>query len=115
MIGNADRELSIDLIYDRTCPNVDETRNRLRAALAETVGQRTWSEWDREGSETPETFRGYGSPTVLINGLDVDRASQNTAPPEPNCCRLYENAGGMLAGVPSVESIASLIREAGRS
>jgi mercuric ion transport protein len=114
VIEDCDRELSIDLIYDRTCPNVDETRNRLRAALAETVGQRAWSEWDREDSETPDAFRGYGSPTVLINGLDVDRGKQKAAPADPDCCRLYEDGAGHLTGVPSVESISSLIREAGR-
>jgi hypothetical protein len=113
VIENRDKELSIDLIYDRTCPNVDETRTRILAALAETVGQRTWSEWDREDSETPEAFRVYGSPTVLINGLDVDRANQKAAPADPNCCRLYENDAGHLTGVPSVQSISSLIREVG--
>ena len=112
MIEKNDNKLLIDLVYDRECPNVHETRARIRTALAETVGDRNWFEWDREASETPKALRGYGSPTVLINGLDVDRANREAVPADPNCCRLYENQLGRLTGVPSVESIATLIREA---
>ncbi|MEX2528081.1 MAG: thioredoxin family protein [Gemmatimonadota bacterium] len=60
-------EQSIDLIYFDGCPNAEEARANLRAALA---GQ-SWREWNLSATDTPEEFRRYGSPTVLVDGRDV--------------------------------------------
>lgn len=60
-------ERTIDLVYFDGCPNADKARASLRAVL---VG-RSWREWDLSSADTPEEFRRYGSPTVLVDGRDV--------------------------------------------
>jgi hypothetical protein len=62
---------AIDLIYDKDCPNVQEARSLLRDALTEVGMPPEWREWDREGVETPPELRGLGSPTILVDGVDV--------------------------------------------
>ena len=62
---------AIDFVYFDGCPHADQARNNLRAAL-EAVGAHTaWNEWDLGSEATPDRYRRYGSPTVLIDGVDV--------------------------------------------
>lgn len=57
----------IELVYFDGCPNAKPARENLRAVLASA----SWTEWNLSSPETPERFRGYGSPTVLVDGRDV--------------------------------------------
>lgn len=57
----------IDLIYFDGCPNAEQARTNLRAAL----DGGSWREWNLSSADTPERFRRYGSPTVLVDGRDV--------------------------------------------
>ena len=57
----------IELVYFDGCPNADRARESLRVAL----GGGSWREWNLSSTDTPERFRRYGSPTVLIGGHDV--------------------------------------------
>ena len=50
--------------------------------------------------------RFFGSPTVQINGIDIEGLNTRTREPDL-CCRLY-NEGGALRGWPSRE----MVREA---
>jgi hypothetical protein len=43
----------IALVYDDDCPNIDECREALRAALAEVGAPLTWKEWHRNADSTP--------------------------------------------------------------
>ena len=66
------------------CPLADAARIELEAALAE-CGIESYDEIDIGDPSTAETLRGWGSPTVLVNGKDV--AGQ---PKGDNlCCRVY--------------------------
>lgn len=60
-------EQRIDLVYFDGCPNADKARVNLRSVLAD----RSWREWNLTAADTPEEFRRYGSPTVLVDGRDV--------------------------------------------
>lgn len=60
-------EREIELIYFDGCPNADKARENLRTAL----DGESWREWNLSSADTPELFRRYGSPTVLIGGRDV--------------------------------------------
>ena len=57
----------IELVYFDGCPNADKTRKNLRKAL----GEGWWREWNLSSADTPERYRRYGSPTVLVDGRDV--------------------------------------------
>jgi len=60
-------ECQVELVYFDGCPNVDEVRASLRAAMDDG----SWREWNLSSADTPERFRRYGSPTVLVDGRDV--------------------------------------------
>jgi hypothetical protein len=88
---------AVDFIYDDDCPNVEAARANLRAALSELSMPPSWSEHRIGDPAVPERARGFGSPTILVDGRDVVGAE----PGVERCCRIYATGGG----VPSVELI----------
>ena len=96
---------TVDLILDSECPNVDDARALLRSALKEAGFPAEWREWDREASETPAALRNLGSPTILVNGVDVSGADETNVPAErANCCRVYAH-DDRLRGVPALHTV----------
>ena len=92
----------VDFIYDDACPNAKAARENLQRAFAQTGHKPAWREWER--SESPDTFQQYGSPTILVDGVDVgERPDAHRG----DSCRLYPDDNGQLSGVPSVDTIAS--------
>lgn len=101
----------IELIYAWDCPNAATARRRLRAALAELGASPSWVEWERASPDAPDYARRYGSPTVLIDGSDVDgEGGAGTG----ETCRLYVGDKGKLDAAPSVEAIKTALRSASR-
>ncbi|MCI0401476.1 MAG: hypothetical protein L0Y67_02205 [Gammaproteobacteria bacterium] len=96
---------TVELIYDADCPNVKEVRVQLVHAFAEAGLQPRWVEWDRNSAESPAYVRGYGSPTILVDGKDVS----GTLPTEANCCRIYDGPDGRAQGFPSAEAITNAL------
>ncbi len=87
-------DATIELIHFEGCPNVEATRVHLVEALGTLGLGSEWTEWDLEDSDTPDRVRRYGSPTVLVNGVDVGGAAEG---PVGLACR--------ADGAPTVESI----------
>jgi hypothetical protein len=87
----------IDFIYDDTCPNVEAARANLREALGQAGLPAAWSEHRIGDPSVPERTRGFGSPTILVDGRDVAGVQPSTE----QCCRVYATGGG----VPPVELI----------
>ncbi len=69
---NAETRPHIDLLYFDGCPHVDAARQRLRDALTSLSLPAQWTEWDTRATTTPEQLRGHASPTVLVDGVDVE-------------------------------------------
>lgn len=88
----------VELVYFTGCPHADEARRRLRRALEASGLVPEWDEWDTGQSGTPEQFRGFGSPTVLVNGRDVGGG----APGSGMSC--------VISGAPSVQAIADALQ-----
>ena len=104
---------SVALVLDSDCPNVEEARASIRAALVEVGLPISWQEWDREGLNTPPELRGFGSPTILVNGRDVaSTEGVAVSRPDGNSCRIYRDELGRVRGVPS---LAALVRALGPS
>jgi mercuric ion transport protein len=99
---------TVELVYDKDCPHVGAARaNLLRAFEAAGVPAK-WTEWEQSSPNTPARLRGFGSPTVLVEGNDVAGAQ----PVEGlACCRLYETEDGR-GGVPPVGLIAGALAHA---
>lgn len=92
--------MTVQLLHFEGCPNVDAARTALREALAfEKVDVRV-EEIDVEGTDAPEWARGWGSPTILIDGQDVMGQTRSSG---SSCCRLYAD------GAPSTEAIRARV------
>ena len=100
----------VELIYDPGCPNVVAAREAMLEGFAIRGAAPSWTEWARGSPDSPDYARGYGSPTVLVDGRDV--AGQ---PPGdgPSSCRLYPDGRGGLRGAPSGAQIAAALGAAG--
>lgn len=99
--------LSVELIYDNDCPNVEDARAQLRAALGQLELPLRWREWDRTDPQSPPHARRYGSPTVLVDGRDV----AGSEPSDEPCCRIYSAMSGRGGGVPPLELITKALAE----
>ncbi|TAM11920.1 MAG: hypothetical protein EPN72_07440 [Nevskiaceae bacterium] len=101
--------MNVELIYDADCPNVGQARTQLLRAFALVSLPPRWREWRRDSGQAPARIRGYGSPTILVNGCDVAPMSNQAA-----CCRLYAQGEAGMAGVPPLEAIIPALRQTGR-
>jgi hypothetical protein len=90
----------VELIYHAGCPNVGAARAVLLRAFVRAQRDAHWVEWDGESPECPDHARGYGSPTILVDGEDVAGARPGAA----SNCRL---------GMPAEEEIAAALGASG--
>ena len=97
--------MKIQLLHFAGCPNVVAARTALRDAIAAEKLETTIEEIDVEDPAAPEWARGWGSPTILIDGQDVT-GQERSGSSESSACRLY------VGGTPSVESIRARIASA---
>jgi len=101
---------NVELVYDESCPNVAQARANMTRALNRAGLTIRWAEWSSGSDDAPPHSRGYGSPTVLIDGKDVAGAEPITG---MSCCRLYSDAKSENLGAPTVEMIESALTVAG--
>jgi len=95
----------VELVYEEGCPNIEPARELLLRAF-ETAGLTPrWSEWDIAESDAPERVRGYGSPTILVDGDDVAPETAN----EASCCRVYADSDSGNRGVPALARVVSAL------
>lgn len=89
----------IELLYFPGCPNVAPARVQLQRTLIQAGLPAQWEEHDVSADDAPLHTRGYGSPTILVDGRDVSGGS----PTEGSACRLYP--GSEVPGVPPQAAI----------
>ncbi len=92
----------IQLLYFTDCPNVELARSALGEALRAEGIEEPFEEIDVESAHAPSWARGWGSPTILIDGEDVS----GQAPSTSSCCRLY------AGGAPAVDDVRERLRAA---
>lgn len=90
--------MRVQLLSFDDCPNVVATRESLRAAMASVGITAPIEEVNLSSPGTPEPLRGWGSPTVLVNGMDVGGEQAPTG----IACRFYRDEAGRMAEFPSV-------------
>jgi hypothetical protein len=99
----------VQLLYFPDCPNVDAARKTLAQALGQLEDAPSVAEIDVTDPGTPRHLRGWGSPTILVDGADVADGHPSDA-----CCRLYPKSEER--GAPSLAVIeAALLRARRRS
>jgi hypothetical protein len=92
--------MRVELLWWEGCPSYPEARELLEDVLA---GRAEVEMREVRSEEEAETLRFPGSPTIRIDGRDVDRAGE-TSPPSLTC-RIYHLPDGRVSPVPSREQL----------
>lgn len=94
--------MKIELLHIAQCPNWEETFSRLKIAVGKTLPADTSLDATLIDSvEKAESKHFAGSPTILIDGVDLFPSEGRT---HDLACRIYLTPGGM-AGSPTQEQI----------
>ena len=103
IIRRSDRPMQIQLLSFPGCPHVGAARHALAEALRDVGVAVPIVEIEVTAAGTPLELRGWGSPTILVDGVDVVGGA-----PSGSCCRLYP--GSDRAGVPPLTAIVTALR-----
>lgn len=97
--------MKLQLLYFEGCPNVDAARAALRGVLAKHHLTVPIEEVCTSEPNAPDRLRVWGSPTILVDGVDVG----GEAAPGGASCRRYRDAAGRLQGSPPPSLIESAL------
>lgn len=95
---------SVELLFFPDCPNVPAAREQLRRAMKHAGLLPSWREYDVTAPNAPEHTRGFGSPTILVEGNDVTGSGPTAGGAS---CRVY--VGSDVRGVPPLDSIVQAL------
>jgi hypothetical protein len=98
----------IELLWFGDCPNWQAARALLRDVVAEIAPGTPIREIDATDAAVAGRVRFPGSPTIRIDGRDVDPSFRDPGDYTPRC-RLYRTADG-LRGVPERAWIEAALR-----
>jgi hypothetical protein len=101
--------MTIEILYFPDCPNYLPAVERVQKALQEEAVSAEVKHVEVPDAAMATSIRFLGSPTVRINGIDVEPAARSGGAPGM-CCRTYR-AGNVPEGAPSVALIREAIRE----
>ena len=94
-------DVNVQFLAFDDCPLADAAKTNLEKALAD-CGLSGYEEIDILGPDTPDDLPGWGSPTILVNGVDVSGQPKG----DSVSCRVYPGSDS----VPSSTTIAASIR-----
>jgi hypothetical protein len=100
--------VKITFLYYEECPSHDVALARLRQVMAEEGIQAEVEIIKVETDEEAQRLHFVGSPTILVNGHDID-------PPLPDTyyaltCRAYRLEDGRISPLPSPDMIRRALR-----
>ena len=90
--------LNVELIWFSDCPNHRVARAQLEEVIAEVAPGTEIHDVDASDPATAQLLRFPGSPTIRVNGRDVDPTYVDPGDYTPRC-RLYRTRAG-LRGLP---------------
>lgn len=96
--------MKIEVLYFEDCPNYLPAIDRLRSVLRQEGLAVDVSEIEVKDAAAAKAWNFFGSPTIRINGLDID-ADARTVTKTGFACRRYSG------GLPSPEMIRAALRE----
>jgi hypothetical protein len=102
-------ELKVRFLYFEDCPSHDEALQRLRRGIQAEGVNADVEIVKVETAEDAEKFKFVGSPTIIVNGQDID------PPVNPYyglTCRAYRLEDGRISPLPSEAMIRRALREA---
>jgi hypothetical protein len=98
--------MKIEVLYFEDCPNHIPTLDRIHQVLREEGYDAEVSEIPVPDSKAAQKSRFLGSPTVRVNGIDIEPAARERSD-FGLMCRRYSD------GIPSFELIRQAVRSAG--
>ena len=105
MRGNVE----IEIIFFEGCPHSDVALERAREAVALEGVAANVRMVEILGTDDAITRRFLGSPTIQVDGEDVELAAR-VRNDYGFMCRTYRDSDGNVAGAPSVELISTAIK-----
>ncbi len=101
--------LSVDFLYWEDCPSHDHALERLKEVLAEEGLDLVATVIRVPTQQEAERLQFIGSPTIRVNGRDIDPAGLTGQPFGLNC-RIYRHDDGRFSPLPSRETIRRALR-----
>ena len=99
--------MNIEFLYFEGCPSHEKALERLQMVMAEEKIQAPITILKVETDEQAQTWQFTGSPTIRVNGNDIDPLPEGT--PYNLTCRIYRwEEEGKISPVPS----STMIRQA---
>lgn len=95
--------MRIDFLFWRDCPSHPEARELLRDVLQERGVDAEIVEREVLTQDEAEELAFPGSPTIRVDGRDVDPAGAGSRP--ALTCRIYHLPDGRVSPVPSREQL----------
>ena len=103
--------MRIQLLTFAGCAHADAARELLARVLATSDAVHVVEDIDTGASGTPQHYREYGSPTILVDGEVIGGGEP---PIEGSCCRLYRDGQGRLVGVPPESALRAALAQRAR-
>ena len=100
--------MRIEFLYWSGCPSHPEARDLLREVLADRGVTAQVEEHEVTSQEEAERLAFPGSPTIRVDGADVDPAGADGR--AMLACRIYRLPDGRVSPVPSREQLEAALR-----
>ena len=101
--------MTIEILYFPDCPNYPPAVEHVQRALQEEHVSAKITHLAVLDAAAATATRFLGSPSVRMNGVDVEPSAHSAGAPGM-CCRTYRS-GNRPEGAPSIELIRAAIRE----
>ena len=98
--------MEVEILYVADCPNLEQARRALDAALVESGVDARVRETEIGDAAMAVTVGMRGSPTILVDGVDAVPSALSEG---SLSCRLYRGEGGLL-GAPPVDQLVEALR-----
>jgi hypothetical protein len=105
--------MTIEILYFPDCPNYLPAVERVRDALRQECMTAEIKHVEVQDAATAAGIQFLGSPTIRINGVDVEPSARSGGA-VGLCCRTY-TGGSARDGAPSTEIIRQAIKQLGSS
>ncbi len=109
--GSGHDRITIDFLFWRECPSHPEALERLKRALNRSGIKADVSRIEIRSEEEAVRHRFVGSPTIRMNGRDMDSEAVSGQPFRLTC-RIFYDSTGRVVPIPSEESIQRALQEA---
>ena len=99
--------MDIEFLYWEGCPSYPEARELLGEVLAEREIEAEVNVREVRSQAEAEKLRFPGSPTIRVDGRDVDPEGASARP--SLTCRIYQKPDGRVSPVPTREQLEAAL------